>query len=503
MDTFLSTCKRGLVSLTVVGFLGVSPCIGSSSQIRGDGSTEVEESEDNRVRHLKGVVTVVWGDEFGDQARASIQRFFLDSESGLSLELDISPEMVEMAGGARRLNNSEVEVLVEAERVGEKSLAFPDQLTVRSLRVLGVVPGRNTEKAVTGSQPWVSLLCKFAGNSAEPKSLGYFVGMYGTSFPALDHYWRQLSYDKVNVAGSTAVSWVTLPQPVSYYYNAVTGSVNLTAMVNDCTAAADAFVYYPDYVGINLMFNATFGSSAWGGYRTMTLDSVWRLWRVTWEPPWGYEQIGVIAHEMGHGFGLPHSNNADGDGSPYDNPWDVMSDAHYYTVVDATYGRVGKGTIGYHRDILGWIDPARKLEIDSSGVYTVTLDNLALQSTSNLRLINIDIPGTPRYYTVEVRDQASYDGNLPGFAVIIHEVDPGREEEAWLVDVENLSNGADEGAMWRVGECFEDLPAEIRVCVQSVATEGFVVRVEYGDTDSVFYDDFDDGHADNWSARVP
>ena len=44
----------------------------------------------------------------------------------------------------------------------------------------------------------------------------------------------------------------------------------------------------------------------------------------TWEPPWGYADISVIAHEMGHGFGLPHSTAIDWT-SVYDNAWDVMS----------------------------------------------------------------------------------------------------------------------------------------------------------------------------------
>ncbi len=122
-----------------------------------------------------------------------------------------------------------------------------------------------------------------------------------------------------------------------------------------------------------------------------------------------------------------------------------------------------------------------------------------LPSTTNLRLVNVHIPGSNRYYTAEVRDQVSFDSNLPGFAVIIHEVDPGRREDAWLVDIANTSNGADEGAMWRVGECFEDGPNEISICVQSVATEGFNLRISYGETGAIFDDGFEDGSLGQWS----
>ncbi len=142
-----------------------------------------------------------------------------------------------------------------------------------------------------------------------------------------------------------------------------------------------------------MMFNDEFGPYAWGGSRYLNRDGVSKIYRVTWEPPWGYSNMGVIAHEMGHGFGLPHSNNADGDSSPYDNTWDVMSDSWYYVVIDSTYGKLGKGTIAYHRDMLGWIDAARKLTINSDGIYDVTVDHLTLDTTSNLRLVKVHIPG--------------------------------------------------------------------------------------------------------------
>ncbi len=100
---------------------------------------------------------------------------------------------------------------------------------------------------------------------------------------------------------------------------------------------------------------------------------------------------------------------------------------------------------------------------------------------------------------MEVRDRVGYDGNLPGFAVIIHEVDLGRIEPAWLVDAENPSNGADAGAMWVPGECFEDLPNEIIICVESVTTEGYTVQVGYGDWGGVFDDGFEAGNLGAWS----
>jgi len=488
-----------LLGIAAVVTLVLAP--GSAGASQRDRSQDPEPAtavRDAALYEVRGILSVVRGDPGPGYPGGPVERYVLSSDRGFAIEVEIADDVLVSAGGARYLDGKRVEVLLEAFANPKTKVGAPLAATVRSLQVVDGEVATKGAKSVSGPQPWISILCKFSDISAEPKALSYFQWMYSSNYPGLDHYWRALSYDKVNVSGSTAVAWVTLPKPVSYYESSSGGDLN--AMVNDCTAAADPYVYFPNYVGINMMFNDEFGPYAWGGSRYLSLDGVTKRYRVTWEPPWGYRNVAVIAHEMGHGFGLPHSNNADGDSSPYDNPWDVMSDSWHYAVSDSTFGTVGKGTIAYHRDMLGWIDAARKMVVDSPGIYEATLDHLALSTSSNLRMIKVVQPGSSKFYTVEVRDRVRYDGGLPGFAVVIHEVDPGRSEDAWLVDAEEPANGADEGAMWRVGECFEDVANEISISVRSVATEGFVVRVTYGATGMVFDDGFETGGLGAWSS---
>jgi hypothetical protein len=166
---------------------------------------------------------------------------------------------------------------------------------------------------VTGAQPWVNLLCRFADAAAvTPHPVSWFETLMGTAYPGLDHYWQELSYGQVDLTGTTVAGWYDLPRPRSHYVYDRNGDgsedLDWGRAVKDWTAVADADVVFPNFVGVNLMFNQNLDCCAWGGSSTLTRDGQTRTYRTTWLPPWGYENQGVLGHEMGHGFGLPHSS---------------------------------------------------------------------------------------------------------------------------------------------------------------------------------------------------
>jgi M6 family metalloprotease-like protein len=293
---------------------------------------------------LSGWFSIVWADgKPGTQL--SYEEYWLTADDSQLTRLQIDPVVLESPGGSLALNGRRVRV---------QGIWLADG----SLQVESVQPEVSLHAAlkpeVTGSQPWITLPCKFADIITETKPIAYFTEMYTSTYPGLDHYWREVSYNLLNVQGSGSVShWYTLPQPQSYY-EVAGGSMDTGKLFQDCTAAADAEVYFPNYAGINMVFNGDFPTSK-GGSGTATLDGVTRSWRRTWLADWGFSNLAVVEHEMGHGFGLTHSSG--NYGLTYDNVWDVMSDTwtNCYLTRDPVFGCLGQHTIGWHKDLEGAI----------------------------------------------------------------------------------------------------------------------------------------------------
>lgn len=376
-----------------------------------------------------------------------------------------------------------------AER-GQMRAAQSDAiLDVRAV-FLSPAPTRGAElqesRLVSGSQNWINLLCKFADKPATPNIPSFYQSLFSTTEPGLDHYWQQLSYGNIDLAGTeTVTEWKVLPHPRSYY---VGTSADLNALRQDCTAIHDADVFFPDFVGVNLFFNDNLDCCAWGGGASMSLDGQTKFYRTTYLPTWAVNH-GVIAHEMGHGYGFPHStgpaNNPPSDLSVYVSQWDVMSASQGTCAVSSpSYQCLGPGTIAYHLDIADWIPPERIVTVNTGSDMTFTLERTVLPQSDDLPLMAIVPLGTSTtfFYTIEARNiGAGYDQNIPASAVIIHDVNTsrmGNGGHAYVVDADtNNVNTNDAGSQWLPGETYNDVARGISIQVLSQSGSTFTVRV--------------------------
>ncbi|WP_202845348.1 hypothetical protein [Luteimonas saliphila] len=450
---------------------------------------------------VQGGLELRWGDPAPASGRRSVPTKFeaaLVLDSGARIPLD--PDQARRgAGDLYALGNRRVAVqfsVAKSSAGGRRIEAIvpadaPD--TARAHGLTGKSDG--VAKATLGATRWITVACRFSDIAEEQKPVTFFRDQYGDAPGQLGHYWREVSYDKIHLTGSDARGWYALPHPRSHYVTEEDGEkdADLTALFNDCTAAADADVDFSQVIGINLMFNGDLDGYAWGGGRCTTLDGVNRCWSSTWNPPWSFNNLAPLAHEMGHGYGLPHSDNSDGDDDTYDNPWDVMSDGWSNAVRDTTYGSRPKHINILQRDRLGWVDAARKRTIAAGSARTrlaVDYASLPLPTAGNglpdnIRMLVLQTPQSPdpyrgTWYTVEARRPiGDYEGRLAGDAIIIHRVgsDYRYEAESQDSDWPPADTANNEGSMFKVGEAWVSPDGLFSVYVESTTATGFTLVV--------------------------
>lgn len=430
------------------------------------GQPSVAHAQEN----VSGVLSVRWGDPGPSSAARPQSEVVISDRRGRETELvgDLSE--------ALDLDGERVEV--EGEPVGDGRIRVED-VRAAGYGAAGTASG-SPVPPVSGSRPVATILCRFADSPAVfPRERPYFEGVMGSAEPGMNHYWREASYGKANLDGSAVFGPYVLPLPRSSYI--VGGLADLEKLASDCTAAADADVSFPRFTNVNLMFDDELDGFAWGGSALLRRDGQERSYGVTWLPPWGYENAAALAHEMGHSFGLPHSSGPRS--LTYDSRWDVMSDVWGNCLTkDPTYGCVGVGTIAHHKDRIGWIPAGRKYNAAPGANPGITLSRLARPGAGGYLLAQIPIrdSGT-HFYTVEARKLDGYDRNLPGEAVVIHEIDAagatGLDPVAKVVDPDGNLDPNDAGAMWFPGETFDDPRSGISVEVTGQTPDGFTVRI--------------------------
>src|SRR5262249_22127432 len=97
---------------------------------------------------------------------------------------------------------------------------------------------------------------------------------------------------------------------------------------------------------------------AWGGTVPLTLDGATRDWPATWMPwygdavQFGWNDHGILAHEMSHAFGASHSKSPVGD--EYGNGFDVVSmPCGTGLAKDPKLGCVGQHQIAFNKMAMG------------------------------------------------------------------------------------------------------------------------------------------------------
>lgn len=419
---------------------------------------------------LSGTLMVIWVDRPDGPAEQPL--FYLSSPAGRPVQL--LPGAVSSAELERWAGRP---VVVTVGSATETTSAGQPGLAVASI---GPAPGAaapDIEPNPTGTSRWVVLGCKFPDVASVPHPMSYYAGMYRNTFPSLPDYWREVSYGQLNVTGE-AFGWFTLPHNQATYFNGLT--LEWWEIVTDCTAQADAAVYFPDYQGISFVLNDTITNSAWGGPISWTFDGVTKTYAANWMTRLLSNDMAYFQHEMGHGYRMRHSASAQGD--VYGNVWDIMGGAVTSCAAnDPVYRCVGQYPAAFHRAhwTIPWLD-GRVYEA-GPGTHSVVLSPATRPTAAGYQMIRIPIDGNAvHYYTVEARERVGYDAGLPGDAVILYEADDSSNTRPiTIVDPCGgpFCDGNSESAMLRVGESLAPGLGGIAVRVDTATPDGYRLTI--------------------------
>ncbi|NJD08183.1 MAG: hypothetical protein FIA97_17050 [Methylococcaceae bacterium] len=271
--------------------------------------------------------------------------------------------------------------------------------------------------------PWAIVLCRFSDVPAVPQDPEYYRDLYtrnGTG--GLCDYWRAVSFNALDLTSSQVFGWFTM--------NHASSEVNQLHFPGDRatlvqwgreTAAANG-VDLSGFRGVLIVHNYGVDHGAAGNGVLIVHQTP------------GLCEFGFIAHEMGHGFGLPHSFSANPD-VVYGDGWDLMSFATTTFQFPIQFrGTQGDATVGLNArnlEALGAVPDGRMWMPPSSDFSEqVILDPLNQPAIGNHGALIAKIPPGATQparpdgssYTVEFRRRTGWDQHIPEDAVVVHQV---------------------------------------------------------------------------------
>ncbi len=312
-----------------------------------------------------------------------------------------------------------------------------------------------------GTVPNLVLLVKFR-NQTSHFTPADFEPIFNGETGSVREYYREVSNGQLDLV-STLVGWIELPNDDSYYaYNDRNPFGVPWHMVRDAVRILDAqgfdFTRFdadqdgridaidiihsgPAYetTGNRNYIHSHFAPLMWNALRTH--DGI-TIWAYHTEAEFGPDnrsptQLGVIAHETAHFFGLPDLYDYDYDSAGL-GLWCLMSSGAW--AGDYSDGSRPTHLSAWAKAKLGFVVP------ESIETRTEAKRLAPTEESASAVVIKGGLPGE-QYFILENRRRVGYDRYLPGEGLLIFHVDEERssndDQDHYLVDLEQADGRRD------------------------------------------------------------
>jgi hypothetical protein len=402
-----------------------------------------------RAVQLDGTMQILHEDYSDGTSRF---RYFLES-NGERFELYFgagAPTHL-LTGSPVRVNGLRAnhEIAVDSPTADIESLFGPTSAMVSPLVVSGTF----------GVQRVAVMLVNFSDNAAQPYTPAQATPLFFTTTSNWD---LENSYGQTSLTGSV-FGWYTIAASSTVCdYSAIATQARAAA-----TAAGVNLANYNRYV-----YAFPNNACGWWGLGTVggNPSSAWIN---------GSLQLRVIAHEMGHNFGLYHSHAWDCGALPigigctsieYGDTMDVMGGSSYHFNA-------------FQKERLGWLNYGASppiTQVTGSGTYVV--DGYETVGSSP-KALKIPIGTAGSNYYVELRRPLGFDAGMssnPNMmnGVLIHQASPSNPDSSQLLDMTTSSSWSDPALV--VGQSFTDSTNQITITPLSITSTNASVAVTFG-----------------------
>jgi hypothetical protein len=245
------------------------------------------------------------------------------------------------------------------------------------------------------------ILMNFSNDKRAPFSAsGVASTLFGSGSSSVASYYAEQSWNQTQLTG-TVFGWVTIP--------ATNAGCDFTTWASQASSAA----HLPaGYTHVMYVFPEV-DSCGWAGLGDLTGPETWIN---------GFVQLRVMAHELGHNFGVHHASSLQcavtgtrvSLSTDANCPFNSASD-EYADPFDVMGGASTRQFSAVHKEELGWLQPTGTMTVTASGTYAIAASELDGAAT---HLLRIPRPGGALYVDVRQPFGTAFDNFAPGSAAV-------------------------------------------------------------------------------------